>query len=194
MTPALVDQLSAALDDTGQVIAGITADQWSSPTPCAQWDVLALVDHLVRGNRIVAAALTGSSPASPGVTGGAGADDDESMLESYRKSCTALVEAFGRPEALDRMVEVPLGTVPGVVALHLRLVEALVHGWDLVQATGQPSPLRDDLAEQELRFTQGALGSVPPGRTPFAPPQPVPDDAPTIERLAALLGRSVPQR
>jgi uncharacterized protein (TIGR03086 family) len=194
VTPALVDQLSAALDDTGTVIAGIAADQWSNPTPCAEWDVHALVNHLVTGNGIVVAALTGEPPSSPGATGAAGTEAGGNLLEAYRRSREALVEAFGRPEALDRMVEVPIGSVPAVVALHLRLVEALVHGWDLVQATGQPSPLRDDLAEQELRFTLGALGSVPPGRTPFAPPQPVPDDAPTIDRLAALLGRSVPQR
>ena len=85
-----------------------------------------------------------------------------------------------------------MGTVPGVVLLHLRITELLVHGWDLAQATAQPPLLPDDLAEQELQFTSGKLADIPAGRHPFAPPQPVPDDAPAIERLAACLGRRVP--
>jgi uncharacterized protein (TIGR03086 family) len=77
------------------------------------------------------------------------------------------------------------------VALHLRLTELLVHGWDLAHATGQPTTgLPDDLAEQELAFSRVQLERIPPDRSPFAPPQPIDDAAPAIDRLAALLGRS----
>jgi uncharacterized protein (TIGR03086 family) len=90
----------------------------------------------------------------------------------------------------ERMVTVPAGTVPGAVALHLRLTELLVHGWDLARATGQPTTgLPEDLAEQELAFSQVQLGRIPPDRSPFAPPQPADDAAPAVDRLAALLGR-----
>ncbi len=88
------------------------------------------------------------------------------------------------------MVTVPIGAVPGVVALHLRITESLVHGWDLAHSTGQPTDvLPDDLAEHELQFSRRQLPDLPPGRHPFAPSQPVPDDAPALDRLAALLGR-----
>ena len=81
-------------------------------------------------------------------------------------------------------------TVPAAVALHLRLTELLVHGWDLAIATGQPTVgLPEDVAEQELAFSRHQLTQLPPGRMPFAPPQPVDQDAPAIDRLAALLGR-----
>ena len=86
----------------------------------------------------------------------------------------------------------PFGTVPGAVALHLRLTEVLVHGWDLAQATGQVAAFPQDLAEQELAFTRDALGALPPGRSPFAPPTPAPDTAPALDRLAACLGRRLP--
>jgi hypothetical protein len=49
----------------------------------------------------------------------------------------------------------------------------------------------EDVAEQELQFSRGAISQIPPGRTPFGPSQPVPEDAPAIDRLAGLLGRQV---
>jgi uncharacterized protein (TIGR03086 family) len=102
------------------------------------------------------------------------------------------VAAFRQPGALGRTVEVPFGTVPGAVAVHLRLTEVLVHGWDLAQATGQALAFPENLAEQELAFSRDALGALPPGRSPFAPPTPAPDTAPAIDRLAACLGRRLP--
>ncbi len=77
-----------------------------------------------------------------------------------------MVAAFGQPGALARTVEVPFGTVPGAVALHLRLTEVLVHGWDLAQATGQVAAFPEDLAEQELAFTRDALAPCRPGAAP----------------------------
>jgi uncharacterized protein (TIGR03086 family) len=78
-----------------------------------------------------------------------------------------------------------------MVALDLRITEVLVHGWDLARATGQPATFPDDLAEQELAFSRAKLADIPSDRSPFAPPQPVAEDAPAIDRLAACLGRSV---
>jgi uncharacterized protein (TIGR03086 family) len=81
--------------------------------------------------------------------------------------------------------------VPGVVALHLRITDVLVHGWDLARAIGGTPAFPDDLVAQELAFSRAALDGLPPERSPFAAPQPVADDAPLIDRLAACLGRSV---
>jgi uncharacterized protein (TIGR03086 family) len=73
--------------------------------------------------------------------------------------------------------------------VHLRTVETLVHGWDLARAVGRPAPFPEELAEGELAFSRDLLDRLPAGRTPFGPPQPVADDAPALDRLAALLGR-----
>jgi uncharacterized protein (TIGR03086 family) len=199
MTADLIGQLSLALDATGQVIAGIRVADWGAPTPCPDWTVRDLVSHIVTGNDRFAAILSGwpaGAPGDAGAPGQAAPGDtapagDEDLVRRYRESARALVGAFGQPGVLERVVTVPFGTVPGAVALHLRLAEALVHGWDLAQATGQAASFPEDIAEQELAWSRGALGQVPPARSPFAPPQPVADDAPAIDRLVACLGRDV---
>jgi uncharacterized protein (TIGR03086 family) len=139
-------------------------------------------------------AATGASP--PVLTGRPRPDHAADHLGddpagAYRQSGETLVEAFSRPGVLESTLTVPAGTVPGAVALHLRLTEILVHGWDLARATGQDvADLPADLAEQELEFSRNQLEKLPPGRRPFDPPQPVSDDAPAVDRLAALLGRT----
>jgi uncharacterized protein (TIGR03086 family) len=193
MTGTPVDQLGTALDAAGELIAGITPEQWSRPTPCTDWDVRALVAHLSDGNHLFASALgNGASSPARARTQLAGATGNHDLVAAYRDSAEAVLAAFGRPGALGRTVEVPFGTVPGAVALHLRLTEVLVHGWDLAAATGQVAVFPEDLAEQELAFTRDALGGLPPGRSPFAPPTPAPDTAPALDRLAACLGRQLP--
>jgi uncharacterized protein (TIGR03086 family) len=144
-----------------------------------------LLNHLVGGNEAVAAVLRGQVPPD--------GDDHlgEGPMMAYRRSGEALLAAFAEPGVFDKMITVPAGTVPVAVALHLRLTELLVHGWDLARATGQPTTgLPEDLAEQELSFSRVQLEKLPPGRSPFAPPQPVQQGAPAIDRLAGLLGRS----
>jgi uncharacterized protein (TIGR03086 family) len=181
-------QLSTALDITGGLIASVRGEQWAEPTPCTAWTVRDLVSHLVIGNAGFARALTDqaawAAPRSP--------DADADLVAAYGESAAALRTAFGQPGVLEKLVTVPFGTVPGMVALHLRLTELLVHGWDLAQATGQKPEFPADLAEQELAFTVGALPNVSRERSPFSPPQPVPDDAPALTRLVALLGRAAP--
>lgn len=183
-------QLSLALGVTERLIATVGEEQWGSPTPCTDWRVRDLVNHMVTGNNLFASALSGQPPAAPPGTSRPDAD----LLGAYRDSAGALLDAFRRPGALAKAVTVPLGTVPGIVALHLRLTEVLVHGWDLARATGQPATFPEDLAEQELAFSRDKLADIPPDRHPFMPPQPVADDAPAIDRLAACLGRDVTQQ
>ena len=56
---SLVDQLAQLLDGAQRLIAGVRGEQWTAPTPCTDWTVRDLVNHIVRGNRLFAAALRG---------------------------------------------------------------------------------------------------------------------------------------
>jgi uncharacterized protein (TIGR03086 family) len=192
MTAEPVSQLATALEVTEQVIAGVHRDQWERPTPCTDWTVRDLVSHVVAGNNLFASVVAGQSPAAAQpVALSPDASPAQDFLTAYRNSAGALLGAFRQPGALEKTVTIPFGTVPGIAALHLRITEVLVHGWDLARATGQPAAFPADLAEQELAFSRGKLAELPPGRSPFAAPQPVAGDAAAIDRLAACLGRQV---
>ena len=177
MTQATVEQLADAAERIGRLVAGIKPDQWGDPTPCSEWDVQSLVAHVINGNIMFAAAIGGKPPTY------------RSLRADFDESAGALLAAFSQPGALDQVVQVPFGRASGVIALHLRLTEFLVHGWDLARATGQPADFPDDLVEQELAFTANALTAIPPERSPFRRPMPVADSAPALHRLVARLGR-----
>ena len=143
------------------------------------------------GNRVFADALRGRPVPSREALAELATTDQlgPDPVAAHRSSADDLLAAFGEPGALERPMTVPFGTVPGVVALHLRITEALVHGWDLARATGQVLARDDDLVEQELAFSAAALDSPAARR---ASPRPAgPGGAPALDRLAALLGREV---
>jgi len=182
----LVGQLGRAFDAVAALISNIRAGQWSAPTPCPDWTVRQLVDHLTGMNRVFAALLAGQPPPPRPP-----ADHiDEDPAGAFRDSAAALLAAFGRPGVLERAYPGPLGTATGAERLKIRLYDLLAHGWDLAQATGQPADLPDDLAAQSLVFARTQLtGPARAGR--FGPVQIVAEQAPAIERLAAFLGRPV---
>src|SRR5450432_3977161 len=189
-----VEQLARALAATDELIVAVDDDQWSNPTPCPDWTVHALVNHLVFGNQLFGGLMRGE-PLPPidelrqlRTVDRLGGDP----IKAYRDSGTALQAAVSEPGALERACMSPIGPVPGHVLLNLRIAEALVHGWDLAQATGQPVRLPADVAEHALAFSRSQFEGDLPRTGRFGAAQPVADDAAEIERLAAYLGRSVP--
>lgn len=176
-----------ALDAGERIVAGVRPDQLELPTPCTEWDVRALLNHLVGGNLNSAARAEGTSRES---------DDSEDLLGddpagAYRRSAEADRRAWQAPGLLDTMYDMPMGRLPGRAALSIRVVETLTHCWDLARATGQDPRIDDDLAEAALAMVRRTLSPTLEGRrgAPFAPAVEVGDDLPAIDRLAAFMGR-----
>ena len=145
-----------------------------------------VVSHLVGMNLVFVAMFEESPPPERGIDV-LGADP----ARAFRRSAAALQDAAARPGALERRQTTRVGTATGADRLQWRIVDLLTHGWDLVQATGVVADVPDDLVEQALELAQAQLPGQPrAGR--FAEPQPIRDDAPAIDRLAALTGRPVP--
>jgi uncharacterized protein (TIGR03086 family) len=183
--PLLVDQLARAFDAVGVLVSHVKADQWSDPTPCPEWDVRRLLDHVIGLNRIFTALLLDAPPPLRATTDHA----EEHPTVAYRETSAALLSAFGQPGVLDRQFRGPLGTASGADRLQIRLYDLLAHGWDLSRATGQPVDLPDDLVEPSLLFARAQLAEQRrEGR--FAPAQSINRNAAAIERLAAFLGRA----
>jgi uncharacterized protein (TIGR03086 family) len=192
VTDALLVPLATALDGTGRLIDTIPDAQWQLPTPCPDWTVRQLVNHLVGGNRLFTRVLRGTPLPPVQELGRRGAEDQlgEDAAGAFRSSADQMLAAFGEPGVLERTHTVPAATLPGPAVVHLRTVETLVHGWDLARATSQPAPFPDELVEEELTFSRELLARLPEGRRPFGPSRAVADGAPAIDRLAALLGRA----
>ena len=188
MTDAgVVADLVRALAATEAVVAGIRADQWAAPTPCTELDARGVLNHLVRGNLLFVAIIRGEPRPVPG-TDHLGDDP----LAAYQQAAVQLRAAFALPGVLDSVYEAPFGTAPGVVLVHVRIVEVLAHGWDLARATRQRGDFPDDVAERALARSRRRLVSRPEGPgAPFAAEVPVPPDAPAVDRLAGFLGRAV---
>lgn len=181
-----VAQLNRALAADEELIATVRVDQWEAPTPCPEWNVRELINHLVTGNLSVVALLR--DQAAPDEAKDHLGNDP---LTRYRRCCGELLSAFGDREVFDRFFFACPGPMPGAGLLHLRITEQLVHRWDLAQATGQSTQvLPGDLAETELHLSQTRLAQAPRTGQPFGTAQPTAPDASHLDRLVAYLGRS----
>jgi uncharacterized protein (TIGR03086 family) len=178
----------AALDATREVVAGITDDQWTLPTPCDDWDVRALLNHVVAGNWWASRLAAGATIEEVG-TEYDGDLLEPSPLGEYHESAIAAARAFEAPGALDAPCAVSYGPVPGSVYAGHRLLDVAVHGWDLAVATGRPSPLTPDLVDACWKVLEPQLDLLRASGM-FGAEQPIPADADPADRLLLSLGRT----
>ena len=182
----LLENLEQATTWSRSVMSSVTPDRYADTTPCAEWDVQTLANHLVGGTWMFAGAVNGSPMPTDPPSDLVGDD----AAAAYVEAVAALREASSDPTALERAVQLPIGTVPGQVALNLALLDTVVHGWDLARATGQEASVPDGLAEATLGFATAAIGDEVRGPgMPFGPRVEIDSDAPAIDRLVAFLGR-----
>jgi uncharacterized protein (TIGR03086 family) len=125
-----------ALGATRRLVAGVDPRQWTEPTPCADWNVGELLNHVVGGNWW-AAELAGGATIDEVGSRLDGDQLGEDALDAYDRSAEAAAAAFEAPGALDAPCAVSYGPVPGSVYAGHRLIDVLIHGWDLAVATGQ---------------------------------------------------------
>jgi len=180
--------LFRTLDPTGRVASGVAADQLPAPTPCSEYDVRALLGHIVAVLRRVTHVASGGDPFDiPQVI--TDVADDE-WPELYQQARQQLDAAWTDADVLDRMLTLPFGTMPGRAAAAAYTVEVTTHGWDLAEATGQTEALDLEVGAAALGMAQQFIPAQPRGGpVPFAAPAGVPADAGVYEQLAAWMGR-----
>lgn len=174
------------------LIAAVTPEQLDDPTPCDEFDVRALIGHLVATVDRAEAIGRGLPPltVAPVVTG----VPDDGWAAAFAAATDRALAVWRDDALLDAVVGVPWGEVPGRAAVWGYLNEALVHGWDLAVATGQDPEADPDLAEAVLPAVTPAIpAEMRGGPVPFGPVvEPAPGAGPT-ERLANWSGRRAPQ-
>ncbi|MFI9721121.1 TIGR03086 family metal-binding protein [Streptomyces sp. NPDC052396] len=174
----------------GQLIAAVPAERLQDPTPCEEFDVRALLAHLVGGV---------NAAADLGETGRAGVPQpaldvpDDGWAAAYDTALARLTAAWADDAKLEMPVTVPWGTMPGRAYLFSgRVMEMTAHTWDLSRALGDPLPLDEELAEWALEWAHRVLPAERRGEgVPFGPVRPAPEGADAYGRLAAWLGRAV---
>lgn len=183
----LNDTHRRALDATGVIVARIGNDQWDASTPCDEWDVRTLANHVVSGNFWAAELAAGKTIEEVG----AALDGDmlgDDAGASYRRSAEAAAAAFEAPGALDAPCAVSYGPVPGSVYAGHRVIDVLIHGWDLATATGQDTTLDPELVTACIEIVTPQLDMLEASGA-FAPRPDIPADADPQTRLLAWLGR-----
>ena len=175
------------LDEMGPALGGVfhnlTADDLDKPTPCTRFTVRGVLEHMIGGATMFAAAFRGEE---------AGAPDLSDPLANFDPAIGGLLEAIRRPGALEKTVETPMGEMPGEAFARFIVLDGLVHGWDLATATGQPyEPPAALVADVEAFARQAIPPAMRDGDT-FADEVEPPASATPIERLVAFTGRRAP--
>ncbi|MBO0514505.1 TIGR03086 family metal-binding protein [Streptomyces beijiangensis] len=176
------DQAGAAIES---VLAEVKTAQLDQPTPCTDWSVRQLANHVVTGNLMFTGMITGGAPAD----GGADHVGDD-PLGAFQKTFALLRAAFAADGVLERTFPTPMGERPAARLVTTRVVEMSLHGWDLAKATGQVIDLPPAVVETAL----GALSAMLPADRsgmPFGSEQQVPADTSPADRLAAFAGRHI---
>jgi uncharacterized protein (TIGR03086 family) len=181
------DLLTVANDGFTQRVTLVRPYQWSARTPCAAWDVRALVNHVVGANRRYTMLLHGGTADQVEATRTADHLGDD-PLASFVATAAELIQAFREPGAMARMAHHPAGERTGTQLLEMRVLDVTVHTWDLARAVGVDESLDSDL----VAFTLTLRDTFEAGRErgSFAPPPgEMPADFSAQARLLHLLGR-----
>jgi uncharacterized protein (TIGR03086 family) len=179
-------QATTAVQLLTPLVEGTRADQLGNPTPCSDWSVRDLLNHVIGGGHMFASGLRGDAlPSGDGPTDLVG-DDHRA---AFRTSIDGFSSALADTNDLDKPVSLPFGTLPTVAALQLAAGDLLVHSWDLAQATGQPFDPPADFVEASYGFFQMAVNDDLRAAGLFGPPLEVSSDAAPLTKLLAHSGR-----
>ncbi|MFC4529456.1 TIGR03086 family metal-binding protein [Sphaerisporangium dianthi] len=167
--------MTRATERTAGLVRAVRQEQLAHATPCAEFDVKGLINHL----EWVAEMFESLGRKGAMVEQGPYAGD-------FPERAERMLAVWSRPEAWEGSN--PAMGLPMTTLGHMWLVDMVVHGWDLARATGQEYDPDPEAVSRALSFT---VQMVEMGRQRgvFGPPVAVPDDAPPFDRLLGLIGR-----
>lgn len=181
-------QMRAALDQTEHQLELLDDADLSRATPCAEFDVRTLVEHLVAVLRKLATVGRGGD-----MTAVADPADDlrDPLLEEFRRARADLDEVWANDPALDQDHTLAWGVMTGRDLLDAYAHEFTVHAWDLALVTDRVQELDSGLAEAALDwYSRNVPADDRSVEGPFGPVVEVADDADVYTRLAGFVGRT----
>jgi len=180
-------EMAAAAAETINIVNGVRPEQFGDSTPCDEWDVRTLLNHIIlwtaysseqraRGGSVAEDLMNKDFAANPG------------FAADYAAQADKALDAWADPAAWERDLGVMGSATPSADIAALLIAESVLHGWDLAVATGQRYQCDDATAVAVLDVVreQGELFRQYKG---FADPVKVPDDASVFDKALAESGR-----
>jgi len=176
-----------ALDAFGEKVRAVGDDQWHWPTPCTDWDVRMLVNHLVSESRWMPPLLAGKTIAEVGgaLDGDLLGDDPKQAWHTAAKEASEAVQSRG---AMERTVHVSFGDIPGHEYTMQVFTDLVIHGWDLARGIGANERMDPELL-QITYDTMAPFIAEFKGSGIYGPDVQPPPGADLQTRLLAMVGR-----
>ena len=170
---------AAALEVLHGVLDGVEVPDMDNPTPCSEYDVTALTDHLLRSITLLGGAAGAALPER---------DPDAPVARQVIPAATAALQAWER-RGLDGDIDFGPQPFPARLAVGIMALEYLVHAWDFGTSVGADVPVPDDLADAVLGLARQVITPEGRQRAGFDDPVDVAGDAPAMDQLVAFTGR-----
>lgn len=180
-------EMTDAADAAARTVANVDAGQFGGPTPCGDWDVHALLNHLIlwtayslearaHGESVGQDLMDRDFAGEPG------------FAAAYRAQLDRALAAWADPAAWERELNVMGTATPAADVAALNIAEMVLHGWDLAAATGQRYAVSDAATAAAARAV-AANADLFRQYKGFADPVEVPASASALDRLLAASGR-----
>ena len=176
-----------AMEAPRAYLDAVRPEQWAGPTPCSEWNVKQVANHIIGENLWAAELFQGRTIEQVGsrLDGDLAGSDPAA---AYRRSVDVATSAVSAPDAMQTTCHLSFGDFSGAEYAAQLFLDTLIHGWDIAKATGQDTRLDPELVEACLPIAE-VLTNQFRGAGVFGDNLAVSPGAEPQTRLLALVGR-----
>ncbi len=186
----IIKLFEVGFDWTGQRVAAVRSEHGELETPCGEWNVRQLLNHMLGAMDVITITVSGQAwPA--GVNAQTLAETDrigQDPPAAFAEIAQRALALWHTPGVLERTCDLRGVSTPVVIAAQSSLTDMVVHGWDIGQATGEDVDIPDELAEPLLDIGRTLIREELRG-TVFADKVRI-EAGSASDRLVAFLGRT----
>ena len=186
--PNPIEMYESAVSALAPIMAGVTAAQINSGTPCTEWSVQSLINHALAVQAFANSTISGTTGDMAAMGQVDHALPSKGAAAAF-KAITDTTLATLKSANLEVTVKTPFGEMPGGNFIMIPITDMIIHKWDLAKATGQNTDIDDALAELGLAALTPAFSG---GRDAafFGTEVTVAAGASAQDRLLGLSGRT----
>jgi uncharacterized protein (TIGR03086 family) len=186
-----VATMHRVLAETKRVVDNIEPGQLDNPSPCDEWTVRDVLNHITGGATMFGLCVRdGNVPDEKLGALMTGDNLGSDYKGAWARAADDAEASFAIPGAMDKVVKLPFGEMPAGTALNIAIFDVTTHAWDLAKATGQSTELDPEVAAIAYEVAQGMLNDEMRGTGMFGQAVAVSEDAPMADRLAGFAGRT----